>query len=241
MEEQQNIIETFSEMAPRYEGLMNNELNRFWGITYEGFIGTLLDGIQTQPNEIILDIATGTAFIPSYLKKHRKPYKRIIGLDITYPMLQNANRNPALANSSAWLSLVCASAHELPLKAECIDRAICCLATHHMKADVLLSNIFRSLKSNGVAHLADAGSSNKWKNGLIRFFIKSACFMYFLFTENYTRAIAETEAIANIHTILEWKMFAENSGFKNVEIKEMKSKHFWAPNPIIIKIQKNGG
>ncbi len=225
-------------MAPRYEGLMNNELNRFWGISYEGFVGILLDGIQTKPGEMILDIATGTAFIPSYLKKHQKPYKRIIGLDITLPMLRNASRNLGSTDTSDWLSLVCASAHELPLQSGSIDRAICCLATHHMNADVLLSNIYSVLREGGIAHIADAGGSTKWKNAIIRVCIKSAAFIYFLFTENFSRAVAESHAIANVHTIDEWTDFVTSSGFKKIEIKEMKSKKFWAPNPIVLKIVK---
>jgi len=228
-------------MAPRYEGLMNNELSRFWGITYESFISQLLDGMETKSDETILDIATGTAFIPSYLKRHQRPFKRIIGLDLTFQMLHNATRNMDIREGSGWLSLVCASAHEMPIKAESIDRAICCLATHHMNADVLLTNIYCSLRRGGIAHIADASASSAWQNILIRFFIKSAAFIYFLFTENFQRAMAETTAIANIHTAGEWTMLIKKTGFKHVEIKEMKSKYFWAPNPIILKIQKGEG
>ena len=38
MSEQDHIIETFTEMASRYENLVNSELNRFWGISYLDFI-----------------------------------------------------------------------------------------------------------------------------------------------------------------------------------------------------------
>ncbi len=238
MEEQQHIIETFSEMAPRYEGLMNSELTRFWGFTYEGFVSEFLEGLHTNPEDVILDIATGTAFIPSYLIRHQKPFKKIIGLDLTYHMLLNAGRNIPNVDKSHKPELICASAHEMPLKPACIDRAICCLATHHMDADLLLTNIFSSLKPGGVAHLADAGGSSKWKNGIIRFFIKTIAFIYFWVTENYSRAIAESSAIANIHTVAEWAAIAEEEGFINIKIHEMKSKKFWAPNPITMKFEK---
>ncbi|BBB48205.1 class I SAM-dependent methyltransferase [Pelolinea submarina] len=238
MEEQQHIIETFSEMAPRYESLMNSELTRFWGFTYENFVGEFLEGLQTNSEDIILDIATGTAFIPSYLIRHRKPFKKIIGLDLTFHMLHNAGRNIPNSDKYERPELICASAHEMPLKPASIDRAICCLATHHMNADLLLTNIFTSLKPGGVAHLADAGGSSKWKNGIIRFFIKSIAFMYFLITENYSRAIAESSAIANIHTTTEWTSIAEAEGFININIQELKSKKFWAPNPITMKFEK---
>ena len=90
MNEQKEIITTFSEMAPRYESLMNNELNKFWGISYKDFISYLLDGISTNKDDWILDIATGTAFIPSYLIKKNLEFGKIIGLDLTFGMLENA-------------------------------------------------------------------------------------------------------------------------------------------------------
>jgi hypothetical protein len=52
------------------------------------------------------------------------------------------------------------------------------------------------------------------------------------------RAFAESDAIANIHTAREWEEMIESKGFENIDIKEMQSKRFWAPNPVIIKIQK---
>lgn len=238
MDEQQHIVETFSEMAPRYERLMNSELNRFWGFTYEGFVSDFLDDLQTKAGDTILDIATGTAFIPAYLYRQKKPFKKIIGLDMTFQMLHNARRNIDIDSPISPFMLVCASAHDIPLKPASIDRVICCLATHHMNVDLLLSNIKRSLVPGGCAHIADAGGSNRWKNCIIRSFIKIMAFIYFLFRENFSRAVAESSAIANIHTAQEWQSLVEEKGFMNIEIKELKSKKFWAPNPLVMRIQK---
>ena len=238
MEEQQHIIETFTEMAPRYEGLMNTELSRFWGFTYEGFVSDFLESLQTQPGDTILDIATGTAYIPSYLTRHNKPHKKIIGLDLTFQMLHNANRNIGQDRADKKINLICASAHDLPLKIASIDRAFCCLATHHMDLDLLLTNIYHCLVPGGYAHLADVGSSSKWKLGAMKFLVKAIAFLYFIFTENYSRAIAESSAIANLHTAQEWREIIASKGFVNIEIRELKSKKFWAPNPVIAKIQK---
>jgi ubiquinone/menaquinone biosynthesis C-methylase UbiE len=239
LDEQHHIIETFTEMAPRYEGLMNNELSRFWGFTYEGFVSDFLENLHTSSADTILDIATGTAYIPSYLSRHGKPFKQIIGLDITFQMLRNSRRNITQEEIQQPFGLVCASAHEIPLKSGSIDRAICCLATHHMDLDLLLENIHQCLVPGGYAHLADVGSSSQWKIGIIRSFIKAFAFLYFIFTENYARAVAESAAIANLHTSSEWRDIIASKGFINIEIREFKSRKFWAPNPVIIKIQKS--
>jgi len=236
--EQRHIIATFSEMAPHYERLMNHELTLFWGYSYEEFVSEFLNDLNTNLSDTILDIATGTAFIPAYLRKTKKPFKRIFGLDITLGMLQKASRNLNQLTGRQDIPLICASAHNLPFKPGSIDRAICCLATHHMHADTLLKNIYYCLQPGGFAHIADAGGSSQWKKTAVRFCIKLMAFLYFLIHEDFSRAVAESDAIANIHTSLEWRKIAEDTGFINIEIIEMRSKKFWAPNPLILKIQK---
>ena len=238
MAEQDEIITAFSEMAPRYESLMNSELNRFWGINYKDFVSRLLKDFSPHDDELILDIATGTAFIPSYLLGRKVKFRRIIGLDITFGMLMNGKNRLAKSCNENQVPLVCASAHAMPFKHGIYDQAICCLATHHMDAAALLSNINRSLKAGGRLHIADAGGSSKWKNKNIRFFIKIAAFLYFLFSENYSRALAESAAIGNIHTSQEWEELIKNHEFVEINIEQLKSKRFWAPDPLFIKAIK---
>jgi hypothetical protein len=84
MEDKANIIEAFSELAPRYEQVVNSELNRFWGWSYTGFINLLIASTTVQPQDIILDVATGTGVIPSLFEKAGHPHNQIHGLDITY-------------------------------------------------------------------------------------------------------------------------------------------------------------
>ena len=79
MEDKANIIDAFSEMAPRYEKVVDSELNRFWGWSYLGFINLLLASTPVQPQDIILDVATGTGVIPSLLEKAGHPCNQIHG------------------------------------------------------------------------------------------------------------------------------------------------------------------
>ena len=238
MTEQREIITAFSEMAPRYESLMNNELNKFWGINYKEFVSRLLADVSTNKDELILDIATGTAFIPSFLIDKKLKFRQIIGLDLTYGMLVNGKKRLVKNNYESQVPLVCASAHRMPFQQDSFDQAICCLTTHHMNVETLLTNINFSLKAGGRLHIADAGGSSKWKNKTIRLFIKTAAFLYFLFTENLSRGLAESAAIGNIHTAQEWEELVKKHGFVGIEIHQMKSKRFWAPDPIIIKAIK---
>jgi ubiquinone/menaquinone biosynthesis C-methylase UbiE len=235
LDEQREIIKTFSEMAPRYEKLMDSELNRFWGINYHDFVSGLLDDIELLADETILDIATGTGYIPSYIDKNHNAYDRIFGLDITFDMLLNSGRNLDSKDMSKNIDFVCASAHAMPFQSKKMDHIICCLATHHMDIDLLLKNIQHCLKKGGTLHIADAGGSSKWKNRIIKTIIKILAFVYFFFIENLSRARAESAAVANIHTADEWKKLLEDNAFRKIEIIELKSRRFWAPNPLIMK------
>ena len=226
-------------MAPRYESLMNSELNRFWGIDYEAFVSRLLEDYSPQAHEMILDIATGTAFIPAFLFEKKLIFSKVVGLDITYGMLMQGKNRLLNIGKNEITPLVCASALLMPFKKQSFDHAICCLATHHMDVDALLANIHLSLKSGGGLRIADAGASSEWKNKFIRLLIKLAAFLYFLFSENISRALAESAAIGNIHTSKEWEEMIKSHGFVDISIEQLRSKHFWAPDPLFIKAIKN--
>jgi len=237
LDEQREIINTFTEMAPRYSALMNSELDKFWGFTYEGFVSDFLKNIHIRENENLLDIATGTGFIPKYLFMNNGRLKYVYGLDLTFGMLEVAKKSIS-QDQIDFFNFFCASAHEIPIKAEYFDHIICCLATHHMNIHELLKNSHRCLTEKGTLHIADAGGSSKWKNRLIRFIIKSLAFIYFLFFENVSRARAESSAVANIHTADEWMDLLKENSFIDIKITEIKSRRFWAPNPLFIEAKK---
>jgi ubiquinone/menaquinone biosynthesis C-methylase UbiE len=133
---------------------------------------------------------------------------------------------------------VCASALEMPFKSNVYDIAICCLATHHMDVELLLSNIMHTLKPGGKVYLADAGAASTWKNAFVKLLLKGLAFFYFLFQENISRARAEASAIGNIHSSREWQKLISSAGFTNINLIKMKSGRFWAPDPIMIRAQK---
>lgn len=238
MHEQQDIITAFTEMAPRYEQLMNNELNKFWGIDYADFVGRLLSDFPSSNEDLVLDIATGTSYIPQYLAGKNIPAKRFVGLDLTFGMLEQGKQYLKEAGIYTLVPQLCASAMQMPFAPNVFNFAVCCLATHHMDVNKLLTNIHNALKPGGSIFLADAGGSSAWKNTMIKSSIKIAAFLYFLFQENLTRANAEAGAIGNILSAEEWEESIIRAGFAEIEINRMPSGKFWAPDPIIIRASK---
>lgn len=238
MEEKANIIEAFTEMAPRYEQVVDSELNRFWGWSYNGFINLLLASLPLQPQDIILDVATGTGVIPSLLEKAGHPCNQIHGLDITMSMLMHAKRRLGVQDGHANQNLACASAMNMPYANSGFTQVICGLATHHMDVKELTLECYRVLRRGGKLTIADAGGSSLWKFPGVKFLLRIAAFIYFFAVENKSRAWAETKAVSNVLSKDDWNHVLLNSGFRDIVILKLKSKFFWVPAPLLIKAEK---
>ena len=234
---EQHIIDTFSEMSSRYEKLMDHELGLFWGYRYQEFVEAFLQTFQIKKGQTVLDIATGTGAIPANLLARQDGDRKIVGLDLTFRMLEQAKTRLQEIEGGKDMALVCGSAEALPFRKQAFDHILCCLATHHIPIESLLSNIRRVKKENreGLASIADVGGSSKWKIGIIRLVIKILAFLYFLVFENFSRAMAESDALQNVRTAAEWVETVNKSGFAEVKVEELPSRRMWAPNPIIIQ------
>lgn len=238
MEDKANIIEAFSEMAPRYEQVVDSELNRFWGWSYTGFINLLIASTSIHPKDIILDVATGTGVIPALLEKAGHPHERIHGLDITMSMLKHAKRRLEEQDDHKKQNLACASAMNMPYADSSFTQVICGLATHHMDVRELILESHRVLRSGGKLTIADAGGSSYWKIPGVKFLLRIAAFIYFFLVENKSRAWAETKAVSNVLSKDDWNLVLINSGFREIMIQKLKSRFFWVPAPLLIKAEK---
>lgn len=253
MTEKENIIETFTELAPRYEEVVNAELDRFWGWSYAGFVNQLIQATPIPEMGRMLDLATGTGVIPIRVVTEgsgqpalRSPRRgslaetnRIHGLDITMSMLARARKKMVAGNIRDRVDLVCASAMDIPYASGSFDLVTCALATHHMDARLLLSETWRILNKDGVLSIADVGGSSLWKLPVVKFFLRIAAFVYFLLKENIHRAWAEAEAVSNVCSKEEWFALLTETGFRNIKITKLKSKHRWIPEPLVIQAVKH--
>ncbi len=113
MSEKEHIIETFTELAPRYEEVVNAELNRFWGWSYAEFVNRLIQMTPVSERGRMLDLATGTGVIPIKVITEGLSKNPIHGLDITSSMLVRAKRKLIAGNILDQVNLVCASAMEI--------------------------------------------------------------------------------------------------------------------------------
>jgi ubiquinone/menaquinone biosynthesis C-methylase UbiE len=242
MNDKENIIETFTELAPRYEEVVDAELTRFWGWSYTGFVNQLIQQTPIPEKGRMLDLATGTAVIPIKVTAERSSRGRIHGLDITMSMLARAKKKMVTGNLRDRVDLVCASAMDIPYASESFDLVTCALATHHMDVKLLLSEAWRTLRKDGMLSIADVGGSNLWKSPVVKFILRVAAFVYFLLKENINRGWAEAEAVSNVRSKEEWFDLLIKTGFRDIKITKLKSKYRWIPEPLVIRaIKYNSG
>jgi ubiquinone/menaquinone biosynthesis C-methylase UbiE len=233
------IVESFSELAPRYEAVVDTELNRFWGWRYTDFADHLLAMTPIQSEDRVLDVATGTAVIPRKIANQNHRTNAIHGLDITPAMLRRAQVAIHKEHPPERFNLVCASAMEMPYRDGFFDVVLCGLATHHMKVDKLLAEMYRVLDEGGQLTISDVGASPRWGVPGAKFLLKIFAFVYISLKENPTRAWAEADAVNNIRTLEEWYASLVALGFENIRITRLHSKYFWIPKPMLIRATKN--
>ena len=238
MEEQDLIIEAFEELSPRYEQVVDSELNLFWGWRYAEFIRTLLQATPVSAEDHILDIATGTGMIPKAIAAEFETVKPLHGLDITYGMLRRARENFSQSHPPDRLKLTCASAMEMPYQPGAFTLVLCGLATHHMHVPTLLDEMHRILADGGRIAVADVGSSPLWRIPGVRLLLRAGAFLFFLIRENFQRAWAEVLAVSNIRTKEEWATLLGEAGFESIVIERLPSKYWWIPDPLIMHAQK---
>lgn len=238
MAERDVVVEAFSELARDYEQVVDNELNRFWGWSYPDFVERILQLVPDRQGGLILDVATGTAVIPRKYQDKYPGHNRVIGLDITPAMLAAAREKIIGREEYASISLVCATAMQMPFASGSFDVVVCALGTHHMHVPQMLSQMRRILKEDGRLALADVSASPLWQFPGVKMLLRLATHLYFLRTNGLRRAAAEAAAVSNVLTPREWAQLLDEVGFTRVAVSSLHSEHIWAPAPVVIIASK---
>ena len=248
MHEKSDIHAAFTAMASHYEKSVDRELRLFWGWSYNDFIQNLIDKAGLQNDDIVLDVATGTAVIPRKLVDCGKTGGEIIGLDITPAMLWKANQKIQLRTNlltsddkpslPAPIRLTCASAMAMPYLAAHFDVILCALASHHLDIPVVLAEMARILKPGGKLLLSDVLGLSIWQIPAISFLMRTATLIFFLPLQGLARARAESSALYHICTEEEWEKNLKAAGLCDVSIELLPTNHSWLPAPMVIQARK---
>jgi ubiquinone/menaquinone biosynthesis C-methylase UbiE len=238
MKEKNFMVDAFSEIASHYEQVVDGELKRFWGWSYDGFIDHMIQQTTLGESDRVLDIASGTAVIPLKLEDQGKKQGQIIGLDLTYDMLHKGKQKIEQHGSNGIISLVCGNAMAMPFRNGFFDVIVCGLATHHLNVGILLSEMQRLLRPGGRITIADVGGASVFRKPVANTAIKTATFLYFLPKEGYARARVEADAVSNVLTPEEWHGRLTHHHFKNIRVEQLPRKQTWVPAPLMIRADK---
>lgn len=229
-----SVRKAFTELALHYEQIMDRELGGFLSISYDEFIHSLLEFAPSQADDLVLDVATGTARIPRQLVDRSMARGSIVGLDITPAMLEQARGRCSAGQYAERIHLVCASGTAIPFAAGTFGAVLCAFGTHHMDVPGLMFQIRRVLKHDGWILLAEAGAPEFWRAWWGRAFLWLSLHLYRLFTGG-ARALTETEAVSNMHTADEWQAMLSGAGFTKIEVREERARRAWYPRALMIK------
>jgi ubiquinone/menaquinone biosynthesis C-methylase UbiE len=235
MDEKRAVQEAFTEMSSHYEEVVDGELSFFWGWSYQNFLEELLKHTRIEPNQSILDIATGTSVIPRKLIHQDIPGLQITGLDITESMLRQGQRKILATENPTGVNLICGDAMALPYADSSYDLVVSGLASHHMDIPRMLSEMRRVLKPGGTLSIIDVGTSPIWETKIFQGVARVIAYLYFLIKENHTRARAEAAAVTNLRTPEGWENDLARAGFNRIQVRKLKSKHRWTPEPLSIQ------
>lgn len=233
LSESQHIIDAFTEMAPRYEETVDRELRQFWGVSYEAFIGRLLDKADLAGAGLFLDIATGRAAIPRALMQRPGWQGRVVGVDITPKMLRGARALLAGAGGGDRVRLVSGSGMLLPFAAGTFDGAVCALATHHMNVPELLAEMWRVLRPGALVLLADVATAPFWQSRTGRVWLRAMVSWYSIW-QGGARLRAEVDALQNMIGPREWQDRLREAGFTGIDCTILPARKRWYPSGLLI-------
>ncbi len=228
------IVDAFTALASQYEETVDREVRELCGLGYRDLIATLLQSMSVADGPVVLDVASGTAISSVEIARQVGASSRVVGLDITPAMITSGKENIRKANLSAQIGQVCGSGMRMPLAAHSIDSVICCLGTHHMDVQQLLSEVKRVMRRNGHLIMADVGAPAFWRSSWGHVLL-TIILAGFRFLWRSARAQAEAEAVSSFHTADEWRALLTRYGFTQIEIAEWPPRRFWYPCALVMK------
>lgn len=139
------VIWLYDRFAHRYDAVKN------YDPYYERWLLAvpLMTAIEPLHSPLVLDVATGTGRLPRALADYEEFQGRVIGLDLSRPMLEHAARK--LAGDAARVTLLWCPAENLPFDDHTFDVVTCLEALEFMTHPAaVLRELVRVLRPGGL-------------------------------------------------------------------------------------------
>ncbi len=203
-----NWLNEFEERSAR-------DFHRRTGLDYKATIAQAIEAAEPQPGMQVLDVATGTGVIARQLVGLIGEKGRIIGVDKTEAMVEQARLGAQSAGVGRKIEWRVAPAERLPFGDQSFDLVTCTMTFHLMKAERFIKEAYRVLKADGRLLIA----AELRPNGKIsELWLKAR--------RNYYHFIArdQVEAEAHFHSSPEVIEMLNTAGFRQSVIRGLRPK-----------------
>lgn len=198
-----------------FEEKIARDFRRRTGLDYKTTMAQAIEAAEPRPGMQVLDVATGTGVIARQLVGLIGDKGRIIGVDKTEEMVEQARLGAQSAGVGRKIEWRVAPAEHLPFGDKSFDLVTCTMAFHLMKAERFIKEAYRVLKAGGrlliAAELRPTGKLSDLRLKARR---------------NYYQFIARdrVEAQAHFHSSPEVIEMLNTAGFRQSVIRGLRPK-----------------
>ena len=222
------VEQTFSEPTSSYVDSADHELKKYWNAGYKEFVSKLIASASIRPGEMVLDVVTGTAVIPLEISGKTRSWDPIWGLEITPAMLKRGHKYIREKGRPFLITLVCATAVNMPFKDGALNVAVCGLGAQHLEVPRMLSEVKRVLAEGGRLVVTDIGASAFWRSRFGNLLLKLLLIRYGLL-QGISHAEAGVEVFRHGRTAEEWRDLLTEFGFVEIKVTEHRARRPWYP------------
>jgi demethylmenaquinone methyltransferase/2-methoxy-6-polyprenyl-1,4-benzoquinol methylase len=133
------------------------------GLSYDRLRHEAVDALMLKDGDVVLEIGCGTGANFPLLEKRIGPSGRIIGIDLTRAMLDEAEKR---VEAEGWknVELVHCPASRYPFAGQSFDAVLSTFAlTLEPNYDAIIESIARALRPNGIFAIADLKLARGWR------------------------------------------------------------------------------
>jgi ubiquinone/menaquinone biosynthesis C-methylase UbiE len=196
-----------------FEQKRAREFQQRTGLDYRILLKQILENADLHPGMQVLEIAAGTGMIARHLVGLVGSEGKIIGIDDTKELIEQARLDAQSAKVSTRIEWRVAPLKHLPFKAEQFDLVTCGLAFNQFEPQEFFAEAYRILKMEGIlltaAELLAPVKFAEWRQKA---------------RQQYNRLFKPTaeETVAHYHSAHELTEMLRATGFRQVVIRGLR-------------------
>jgi len=228
----------FAAWAATYDQTVAEEVEKYSGMPYAEVLQRVCDAAGLAPGAQVLDVGTGTGTLALAVARQLAE-GRVVGIDLTPPMLERATQNARRAGLADRIEFRCAPAEALPFPDASFDVVVSSIALHHTRVRESLREIARVLRPGGCLAAADMARNAKWETSL-GFLVLPALALFYLATKRSLAMMrAEMAAYRQLFLRQEWEAMLQEVGLSGIEVQEYPHPTSeWYSSMLVIRASK---